>query len=53
MGLIYYVTNKVIKQRKLIEELENKDREHGDRLLNIEKKFKNVKTSTNDLIAKL
>ncbi|GMN64911.1 hypothetical protein TIFTF001_033985 [Ficus carica] len=53
LRLIYRTTDKVVEQKKLIKELEDKDKDHGEKLLNIERKFKNVKASANDLIAEL
>ncbi|GMN60222.1 hypothetical protein TIFTF001_029325 [Ficus carica] len=53
LGLIYRTTDKVVEQKKLIKELKDKDKDHREKLLNIERKFKNIKASANDLIAEL
>ncbi|GMN36613.1 hypothetical protein TIFTF001_042474 [Ficus carica] len=60
MGLFYRTTDKVAKQKTRIKELENinkeleeKDGERGQKLLDIERKFRNVKMSTEGLMAEL
>ncbi|GMN51473.1 hypothetical protein TIFTF001_020624 [Ficus carica] len=51
MGLVYRTTEKAVKRRERIKELEDIDREWGERLLDIERKFKYVKASADGLIA--
>ena len=53
MGLFYRTTDKVVEQKAQIEELEDKDREWGKKLLDIEQKFGDVKTSTEELTTEL
>ena len=53
MRLFYQTTNIVIEQKARIKELEDKDRERGEKLLDIERKFGDVKTSANELMAEL
>ncbi|GMN48554.1 hypothetical protein TIFTF001_017719 [Ficus carica] len=53
MGSVYRTTDKVVEQKKLVKELEDKDNERGEKLLDIERKFKDVKVSANVLIAEL
>ena len=53
MGLVYRATDKVVEQKKLVKELQDKDRERGEKLLDIERKFEDIKASANGLIAEL
>ena len=53
MGLFYRTTDKVVEQKAQIKELENKDRQRGGKLLDIERKFRDVKTSAEDLTIEL
>ena len=53
MGLVYHVTDKVVEQKKLVWEVQEIDRKRGEKLLDIERKFEDVKASTNDLIGEL
>ena len=34
--MVYRATDKVVEQKKLVKELEDKDKEHGEKLLDIE-----------------
>ena len=51
--MIFRITNKVVEQKNLVKELEEKDKEYGEKLLNIERKFNDVKATTNELVAEL
>ncbi|GMN58183.1 hypothetical protein TIFTF001_027282 [Ficus carica] len=42
MGLFYRTTDRVVAQKARIKELEDKDMERGEKLLNIERKFEDV-----------
>ncbi|GMN49580.1 hypothetical protein TIFTF001_018746 [Ficus carica] len=53
MGLIYRFTNKVVEQKEQIRELEVVDKEHAEKLLDIERKFKDVRASADGFIAEL
>ncbi|GMN59335.1 hypothetical protein TIFTF001_028422 [Ficus carica] len=48
MGLIYRASNKVVEQKKLVRELQEIDRERGEKLLDIKRKFADVKSSADD-----
>ena len=50
---MYYTTETVLEQRNHIKELEDKDKERGEKLLNIEWKFEDVKASSNELVTEL
>ncbi|GMN62576.1 hypothetical protein TIFTF001_031639 [Ficus carica] len=43
----------VVEQKKLVKELQDKDRERGEKLLDIELKFKDVKSNADGLIHEL
>lgn len=53
MWLVYRTIEKVVKRRKRIKELEDIDREWGERLLDIERRIRDVKSSIDGLIAEL
>ena len=53
MGPIYRFTDKAVEWREWIRELEEIDQERGEKLLDIEQKFKDVKASTYSLIVEL
>ncbi|GMN28784.1 hypothetical protein TIFTF001_041223 [Ficus carica] len=53
LGLMYRTTDTVLEQRNHIKELEEKDKERGEKLLDIEQNFVNVKASADGLIGKL
>ena len=53
MGLLHRTSDRVFQQKNKIKELENKDRERGEKLLDIERKFGDVKTSAEELTAEL
>ena len=53
MGLLHRTSDRVAQQRAQIKELESKDREREEKLLDIERKFGDVKASAEDLTAEL
>ncbi|GMN62728.1 hypothetical protein TIFTF001_031812 [Ficus carica] len=60
MGLFYRMSDKMIEKKNRIKELEdinkelkNKDRERGDKLLDIEQRFEDVKMSSEGLMSEL
>ena len=53
MGLIYHSIDKTVERREWIKELEEINQECGERLLNIEWRFRDVKASADGLIAEL
>ncbi|GMN59249.1 hypothetical protein TIFTF001_028339 [Ficus carica] len=53
IGLIYHSTDNVVERRERIRELENTNRERIEKLLNIERKFKDVRASADDLFKEL
>ena len=53
MRLVYHTVEKAVLWRVRIKELEDIDRERGERLLDIEQKFRDVKLSADGLIAEL
>ncbi|GMN54160.1 hypothetical protein TIFTF001_023289 [Ficus carica] len=50
MELVYRTTDKVVEQKARIKELEEIDSERGEKLLDIERRFKDVKASTDGLL---
>ncbi|GMN55579.1 hypothetical protein TIFTF001_024685 [Ficus carica] len=53
LGLMYRTTDTVLEQRNHIKELEEKDKERGEKLLDIEQNFVSVKASADGLIGEL
>ncbi|GMN62973.1 hypothetical protein TIFTF001_032051 [Ficus carica] len=53
MGLLHRTSDRVFQQKNQIKELESKDRERGEKLLDFERKFGDVKTSAEELTAEL
>ncbi|GMN58511.1 hypothetical protein TIFTF001_027600 [Ficus carica] len=53
MGLVYRTTKKAVEWRERIKELEDIDKERGERLLDIERRFRDVKASADGLISEL
>lgn len=53
MKLTYRSTDKAVERREHIKELEAIDKEHVEKLLDIKRKFKDVRVSMDDLIKKL
>ncbi|GMN68394.1 hypothetical protein TIFTF001_037450 [Ficus carica] len=53
MGLVFRTSNKVVELKNHVTELETKDKERGDKLLNIERQFEGVKASADDLVSEL
>ena len=53
MWLIYRITEKAVERREWIKELEDNDKEWSERLLDIERRFRDVKASADGLIAEL
>jgi chromosome segregation ATPase len=53
MGLLHRTSDRVAQQRTQIKELESRDIDREEKLLNIERKFGDVKASSEDLIAEL
>lgn len=53
MWLIYSSTDKAVKRRERIRELEEVNKERGEKLLDIVQKFKDVKLSADALIVEL
>ncbi|GMN45104.1 hypothetical protein TIFTF001_014289 [Ficus carica] len=51
--LVYRAADKVVEQKKLVRELQEVDRERGEKLLDIKRKFKDVKASAIELITEL
>ena len=50
---MYRTTNTILEQRNQIKELQDKDKERGEKLLNIEWKFEDVKASADRLVVEL
>ncbi|GMN47449.1 hypothetical protein TIFTF001_016622 [Ficus carica] len=48
LGLIYHTTDMVLEQRNHIKDLEEKDKEREEKLLNIKQNFESIKASTDD-----
>ncbi|GMN68392.1 hypothetical protein TIFTF001_037447 [Ficus carica] len=53
LGLMYCTTDTVMEQRNHIKELEDKDKERGEKLLNIKQQFESIKAITDDLVMEL
>ena len=53
MILVYRTTEKAVELRECIKELADIDRERGERLLDSERRFRDVKASADGLIAEL
>ncbi|GMN47317.1 hypothetical protein TIFTF001_016500 [Ficus carica] len=53
MGLVYRTTDKVVEQKERIKDLQDIYREHGEKLLDIERKFRDVKSNAEGLIDEL
>ena len=53
MGLVYRTTEKAVEWRECIKELEDIDKERGEKLLDIERRFRDVKANADGLIIKL
>ncbi|GMN66528.1 hypothetical protein TIFTF001_035597 [Ficus carica] len=53
MGLVYRTMEKAVEQRERIKELEDIDKERGERLLDIKRRFRDDKASADSLISEL